>query len=268
MIKLIISDMDGCFLNDKKQLHPDTIDLIKECKRNNIHFCIASGRSFEGLIKYFESVINDITLICDNGAMIYHHNKLLSITPIKEEDVTMYTKIAKNINNVVPILTTPTKVYMQKDESIKNENIEEIKHYYPNILMIDDILEIKKDVLKISIYDMDKAAINSFPVLSKIVSESKVILSAEVWVDVINPDVNKGTASISLQKFLKIKDDDVAVFGDYLNDLEMIKAFSNSYAPNTAHPELLTHAKNIIESNDKWSVYYKIKELIKAQIKD
>ena len=50
------------------------------------------------------------------------------------------------------------------------------------------------------------------------------------------------------------------VFGDYLNDLEMLKSAYHSYAMENAHSELKKIARFTAESNDNNGVVKAIKE--------
>ena len=53
---------------------------------------------------------------------------------------------------------------------------------------------------------------------------------------------------------LNIKEDDVAVYGDSGNDLVMLEAFKNSYAPKNASKEAKIKAGHIIGPYDEYSV--------------
>ena len=50
----------------------------------------------------------------------------------------------------------------------------------------------------------------------------QVVLSSEVWVDIIPTGANKGLAIKKLQEKLNIKPEECVAFGDYLNDYEML----------------------------------------------
>ncbi|MGL4913046.1 MAG: HAD family hydrolase [Romboutsia sp.] len=45
----------------------------------------------------------------------------------------------------------------------------------------------------------------------------------EIWLDITAKGANKGVAIKVLQEKLNVSFDDTMVFGDYLNDLEMMK---------------------------------------------
>ncbi|MBQ7197916.1 MAG: HAD hydrolase family protein, partial [Selenomonadaceae bacterium] len=65
-----------------------------------------------------------------------------------------------------------------------------------------------------------------------------------------------------VQQMLDIKPDECAAFGDYLNDLAMLKSVGYSFAMANAYPELKKFAKFETVSNDEGGVLVAIKKLI------
>ena len=89
-----------------------------------------------------------------------------------------------------------------------------------------------------------------------------VILSGANWVDVMKPGVNKGAALDALYARLHITKDEAMAFGDYLNDYELLKNVTHSYAMANAHPQLKAIAAHIAPSNDEDGVMRVIKETV------
>ena len=82
------------------------------------------------------------------------------------------------------------------------------------------------------------------------------------WVDIMNPGMNKGFAVKKLQKLLDVPPENCAAFGDYLNDLEMLRAVKYSYAMENAHPTLFEAATYRAPSNTTYGVTKKLRELL------
>ena len=74
MIKLIATDLDGTFLDSKKNKPADFPEVFKEIKRRGITFAAASGRDYNGAAMYFKDYIDDMYFICDNGASLYKND--------------------------------------------------------------------------------------------------------------------------------------------------------------------------------------------------
>lgn len=93
----------------------------------------------------------------------------------------------------------------------------------------------------------------------------QVVLSSEVWVDIIPTGANKGLAIKKLQEKLNIKPEECVAFGDYLNDYEMLQSVYYSYAMENAVPELKKVARFIAPPNYENGVMRTIKKLLAEQ---
>ena len=74
-----------------------------------------------------------------------------------------------------------------------------------------------------------------------------------------------GAAGIKITEIsekMGISKEEVAVFGDGLNDLSMFELFPNCYAPMNAEPEIKKLAKEVIPSNVEDGVGKKIFEIL------
>jgi hypothetical protein len=69
-------------------------------------------------------------------------------------------------------------------------------------------------------------------------------------VDVLSPTANKGRAVRRLQEELGVTPDQTMVFGDFLNDLEMMDAATWSFAVANAHPLLKARARFVAPANN------------------
>ena len=74
--------------------------------------------------------------------------------------------------------------------------------------------------------------------------------------------INKGVAISEVQELLNIDYNETMVFGDYLNDLEMMSSAYHSYAMANAHDDLKKAARYIAKSNDDNGVVQAIKKLL------
>lgn len=90
----------------------------------------------------------------------------------------------------------------------------------------------------------------------------QVVLSSEIWVDIIPLGASKGAAIQKLQKQLNIKPEECVAFGDYLNDYEMMQSVYYSYAMENAIPELKKVARYIAPPNYENGVTTTIRSLL------
>ena len=86
-----------------------------------------------------------------------------------------------------------------------------------------------------------------------------------MWTDRSLATTNKGRGLIALQKKYDIAPDETMVFGDYLNDYEMMKQGYFCYAMANAHPDLKAISNFETLSNDEDGVLYIIRQLIHSR---
>lgn len=77
-IRVIASDFDGTILKDGAQ-HVDEVyfPLIRELKSMGISFIAASGRQYANLRRLLWPVADEISYICENGALIAQGGRIL-----------------------------------------------------------------------------------------------------------------------------------------------------------------------------------------------
>lgn len=254
--------MDGSLLNSQKELPSDLYPVIQDCENKGIEFAIGSGRSYSTLSVMFDSIKDKISFICDNGAYVVCKNKVLYTSPIPKDQVDFFIKEGRKDHKVTTLVCTTTSAYYEHGDQISNEAMDEIMHFYPNSSNVDDLLAITDDVLKICYLDLRGAEHTIYKQLLPFSSDPRVVLSAHVWVDVVNLNVNKGIGVEKLQEEFGYNHDDTVVFGDYLNDLEMFHQATTSYAPSNAHTTIKELATEVLGHHNDWSIINKIKEII------
>ena len=71
-VKVIVTDMDGTFLNDAKTYNqPRFMAQYQELKKRGIKFVVASGNQYYQLISFFPELKDEISFVAENGALVY-----------------------------------------------------------------------------------------------------------------------------------------------------------------------------------------------------
>ena len=250
MIKLIATDMDGTLLNDKKELPKDFCSFVSS--RKDIKTVIASGRQYFSLIKTFPDNINDFIFIADNGAVVYEKGKPLFTDFIDRETVESLLKEIHAIEGTACVLCGANSAYISTADEIAVKNIE---MYYAKVKFdMKSFDECRDDkILKLAVFLNKEAERRLCPCLKHLNDKDgrmSALLSGDSWVDIMNRRTNKGTALKKVMELYGIKPEEAMAFGDYHNDLEMIKACKESYAMANAHEDIKAAAKYIAPSNN------------------
>lgn len=261
-IKLIVSDMDGTLLNDRHELHPDFFEVYQKLKNQNILFVPASGRQYYSLLHYFDSIRKDIAFIAENGSYVTYRDELLFSDELDPEKIKNIIQITRQIPDANLVICGVKNAYV---ESI-NDDFKNLfaQFYYQNQLVEDLTTILDQDtIIKIAIHHPISSEEFIYPNLKQFEAKNlKVVVSGQYWVDIMNENTNKGVALKNLQTQLNIKPEETLVFGDYLNDVEMLQHANYSYAMQNAHPQVKEVAKYEAKSNNDFGVMEVLRELI------
>ena len=260
MIKLIATDMDGTLLDENGNLPHDFFEILEKLNKRNIKFVVASGRPYPTLYKNFLPKSDDLDYICDNGSYVMLNGKKPVINGLNEKVIDSVIKTCENIKNVTVILCgTKGAYHMPCPDKFLNE----IDKYYVQKHVVDDLHNIDDTIFKIAICDLDKSAENSYKILSPLFGdENKVVVSGELWVDINGKDVNKGAALKEIQECYDISYEETMVFGDFYNDIEMLKEAHYSFVMENANEDMKQYGNFIAKSNKEGGVIQAIKEFV------
>jgi Cof subfamily protein (haloacid dehalogenase superfamily) len=260
MIKLIASDMDGTLLNENGKLPEEFFDVYKSMSSKNVLFAAASGRQYYTLAKDFNSIKDEMVFIAENGAFVVYQNEELYSCYVDPDIVHEVIKAARKIDDVQIMLCGKKAAYVEKTD---HELIDQAQKYYARNQVVDDLLDVEDDILKLALYDLKGSANNSNKIIAPLFSEkSNVIVSSEFWLDILNNNVSKGNAIKHIQDKLNINFEETMTFGDYFNDIEMLQNAKHSYAMANAPEDVKKHAKHIAKSNREDGVMHVIKNML------
>lgn len=247
MIKLIASDLDGTLAMENGRIPSDTFSCIRELKEKNIQFVVATGRQGITVYDTFKPVLDDIYIVADNGAIIYHKGEIVSVTELDQDRAKDLINDLERFPDLDAIICCESCAY-SKDAS--DELKELVKTYYKDLRHINSTDDVKEPIVKIAMY-----APKGFKpeeeqwIRDHYEGEFLVTVSGAQWIDIGNPTVSKGTALEMIMKELNISREEAMAFGDYFNDESMLKAVEEGYAMENAPEPMKAHAKYIAPTN-------------------
>lgn len=263
MIKLIASDMDGTLLNKDGELNEEFFDIFEQLMAKNIKFAAASGRQYFQLLKSFEGIEDKLYYIAENGTIVKFKEEELYVNSLSEELVREIIEFSPTLKDTYVVVCGKNSAYVNTTD---RRILDEFDKYYFKYKVVDNFLDIEDKILKIAILDINGAEKNSFRFLKdKFGSKLQVIVSGPIWIDLYNFGTSKGTAIKLLQDTYNIKEEETMVFGDYYNDVDMLKAAHYSYAMENAPDGVKKHARFIAKSNHENGVIRTIREVVLNQ---
>src|SRR5690606_29963864 len=261
-IKLVVSDMDGTLLNSNHEVSNLFLELFKEFKTYNILFVAASGRPYYSIIEKLHSIKDDIIIVAENGGIVIEKDELLLSTPIKKEHLSKVETLINSNNHIHPVYCTKLKAYFK---NTSNGHIKLLTEYYPNFKVIDSMDEVEEDIIKIALYHDIDSEKHIYPYFKHLKPNYQVKVSGKHWVDLSDDSANKGYAIELLQKTYNISANETLAFGDYYNDIEMLKLATYSFAMENAHDVVKDIARYETKSNNNLGVELILEKLIQAK---
>ena len=258
MIKFIATDMDGTLLNSNNEIHADFYPMFQSLKEKDIIFAAASGRQSYNLLERFKDIKDDMMFIAENGTFVVYKGKELIVNSLEKNIAKELIEIGRTIPNSYVILCGKNSAYI---ESHDERLIKQTAKYYERYKIVEDLTSIDDDILKVTICDFNGSENNSNNYFDEYRDKVQITVSGEIWLDIVAKGINKGVAINEIQNLLNIDYKETMVFGDYLNDLEMMSSAYHSYAMANAHDTLKKAARFIAKSNDENGVIQAIKSV-------
>ena len=268
--KWCVCDMDGTLLNSEGLISKENEIALKRLQGMGVEVIIASGR-IDLMVKSFIKQL-DLTgpIISCNGGLIRN---------IKTGEV-IYSKLmdkhtTKEIlnycinNNVDFLIYTAEMVYSNKNNpkaktyEVLNKSLSQdlqIPITYLDSGIIEEIDVI--DVLKILLVCEKHEEVISLEKHFSKYDTLTVVSSAKGLLDIMAADISKGNALKTLSEKLKVDLDDVIVFGDNYNDMDMFKCAGMPIAMGNSVEDIKLQAKYITKSNNEAGIAFAINNYI------
>lgn len=265
MIKLVLTDMDGTFLNNSgdfnRALYKDVKQTMKE---KGVVFAPVTGKQCERVEELFGEDAEALWILGDSATRIKHNgefvyesllsNKLgLEIIRLLEEISLEHTIIACTRNGAVI------------KENIPQEEAAIVRRSYAQVIQVSDFHEITDDFVKITIHDPALRCFETREKLSQFFESAYIVASEAAWIDIANANVHKGTTVEHLQQLLNVTPEETMAFGDGYNDLELMSRATYSFAVRNAVQELKEAANYITRSNEEDAVMKTILQILALQ---
>lgn len=249
-IRLIACDMDGTLLDDDDAVHDDFWPMIDELHARGITFCPASGRQYFNLRERFEPIADEVIFIAENGTFVVREGKELSSDCLDAQVARDLIRLSRVVNAdfeyIGAVLCGKRSAYVERTDS---RFLDQVAKYYHRLAKVDDLLAVEDEFLKVAIYDFMTGCYVAGPAFAPFGRTHQVVISGSHWVDIMNPTANKGAAIRHIQDALGVTRDQTMVFGDFLNDREMMDQATYSFAMANAHPLLAARASYVAPEN-------------------
>ncbi|WP_236631961.1 Cof-type HAD-IIB family hydrolase [Endozoicomonas montiporae] len=227
-------------------------------------FAAASGRQYYSLRETFAPIRDRMLFIAENGTLVMHQDKELYSCTMDKAQVHRIIMEARQVAGAHLVVCGKESAYVETSDEVA---LEEISKYYRRCEKVDDLLAVNDEFIKVAICHFDGTERHVYPVLEKQFGEEcQVVVSGQIWLDLMNIEASKGKAIEYLQETIGFTYEQTMSFGDYFNDIEMLKVSYHSYAMENAHEQVKGFARFNAPSNEESGVLQIIRRLLDSPV--
>ncbi|WP_413498725.1 Cof-type HAD-IIB family hydrolase [Buttiauxella gaviniae] len=265
MIKLIITDLDGTFLNSNgdydRALFMEVSAIMAE---KGVHFAACTGKQCDRVEELFGDYSRNLWIVGDSATRIKYDGKFVYQSLIKNE---LGLRIINTLQEVssqhVIIACTSEGAVIRADLAQRLKD--KVRNSYSSMVEVDDLGALTSDFVKITVYDEEGHCPQTRPHLSTFENEVYIVVSEAAWIDIADYGVHKGTTIQKLQELLGVSKHETMAFGDGYNDIELLAMAEYSFAMRNAFEETKAVANFITGYNDENAVQETIKRMLALQ---
>jgi len=253
MIKLIATDMDGTLLNNNHEMPARIFDIINQLHERRITFAVATGRGHHSILKIYDKIKDDIVMITNNGAIIIDKGEIIFANFIDRDVAFKIVAAIEKLPDLSLMVKGLNTSYFFSEEIVATIPSEILFDHFPKHTVVNGFADIplEDDILQIVVYDpSNNPDQNARAKLLEFEKDATMAVSGDYWLDIMAKDINKGNALVKLQEMLNADPVETMVFGDHMNDYEMMQSAYYSYAMNNAVEPIKEIANFIAPSNE------------------
>lgn len=271
-IRLVTTDIDGTLVNDRSELTPLTLQVLRQLLDRGVPVVLVTGLNPWPTRRYVEQIghgvraitLNGIFLLEDGGAngMFAIHEGCFVDPAVARAAVEMivaqdYVPIVYGADGVSRYL--PVEGGMDEVTKLVAE-----RPYQPYkaVDAVDALFAVCP--AQVSVCDSDARVAALQPSLAAAFSDRAYVVHApgrRAWVEVNHPEARKDVALLALAARLGVAPDEIVYFGDSLNDLVVFRALRHCVAVENARPQVKELAWRTAPSNNDDGVARMLAEL-------
>jgi len=226
MYKLVVSDLDGTFLNDNSEIPEKNREAVRLMNERGVAFVFASGRSYHSLDHFYDALslkrrgVSNVG-IAFNGAVVYEIDSLRQLQKILLKNESMQRLVAE----MRPFLKD---IYVYDANGVLYSEYEtEIFDGYKTRSRvpcgIKNFGDIKDDIIKIVLIQDHEIVSRVYEHLKDFVpGVCNMIFSSKRMLEFTDLSATKGNALKFTGEYMGIDINEIIAVGDNFNDESMI----------------------------------------------
>lgn len=266
MIKLVVTDLDGTFLNNESSFDLELFrEVYAQMQQQGIEFVACTGKQCERVEKLFEHAGEGIWILGDSATRIKKDGQLIREFILERERALHAIRLIEQFDAELTLIACTSGAAYVKD-TISPDLYRVVKGSYQEVIKIGSFTEITEEFLKLTVFDplQRSAALRAY-VESELLDTIYIIDSEPRWLDITALHTHKGETVKRLQELLHVTYEQTMAFGDGENDVELMDIAKYSFAVSNACDNTKRAADWITKSNEEKGVLLTIQKMIQLQ---
>ena len=262
-VKLIASDMDHTLLKENGELPENFFDYIDRLDDAGIQFVVSSGRPMYTLKNMFAPKLDKLVMISDNGAAIYDRGEIIYKDLMEVSEYQKMIRFVEDETDGIAVLCGIESAYVLR----KYEKYAGIfRAFLNNLEFVDDMRNLDVEANKFTVYIPGADSVKKYEEIYNPLFGDRfsVTVGGDVWIDIMNKDINKGSAMRRIGERLGIDTSEMMAFGDNFNDREMLDTVYYSYIVANAQAGMEKIARFRALSNEECGVLQVMEQVLTA----
>ena len=264
-IKALFFDMDGTLLTSEAKIASSTRNALKICREAGIQVFLATGRPPS--LRIMLHLTDPQRELFASGGVFYNGGCII-VNGIKEYNPLPNRALESAVDTVLNFPGVNMAIQMVDEKQSYRYELSENEYRGMGVEQ-DSILHFKYpweyEAVKIVVFsdhDLDEQIYRQL--------QNKIGAMANLYfvqnnrvIDIVDKNTSKKLAIDRVAGICGLNHDEIAVFGDDLNDIEMLSGNRYSIAMGNACQAAKEVAAYITDSNDDNGIYHALKEYLK-----
>ncbi|MGU7998597.1 Cof-type HAD-IIB family hydrolase [Streptococcus suis] len=272
-VRLVATDMDGTFLDGQGSFDRERFSrVLEKLEEKQIPFVIASGNGMGRLLQLCQGFEDRLIFVADNGAHVYQNGRTMIRRAIQQEEVEAILHFFKGRwADVCLMLSNEENIYMQAGAGQPFEGTDlpiepaQMAAFQNRVTYLDDLsaYPISEPIYKVGLW-VPEARVESITEGFNQAFQGNLVAVTSGYgsIDILPQGIHKAWGLEQVLNRLDIEPEQVMVFGDSDNDIEMLNYVGYSYAMENATDKVKAVAKYLAPSHLEAGVLQVIEEYI------
>lgn len=254
MIKLVAFDVDGT-LRDNEVLPASTVEAIRTLKERGVALTLCTGRSDYEMTSLRETLGIEWAITC-NGSHVAHNGKTVYGQAFAKETIQRWLEIAELRNQAILMYGEAGMYINRENDPSFLQAQKEIGLLEPTLLKVGEPTPDMYQCIVFCTEEEESAYVGDR-------REDYYIHRWRTWAVDFNPKgMNKSVGLLQLIEHLGLNKDEVAVFGDGKNDIEMFECAGMGIAMGNGIDEVKRIARHVTKSLHEDGIHYAVHKWI------